>query len=328
MRPRVALLVCLAGISLCRAKKCTLPTSHPNVIEETMLPMSDGTKLHTLALSPDPLDKSKRWPTVIDRSPYGMFNTELIADLFLIFDFAAVSQDLRGCCQSEGNFSLFHDERRDGSETIDWITKQPWSDGQVFIVGGSADAIAGLELVRAALPAVKAGFFIFGTAEARATFFPGGAWRESLTHKWLNGTVPAQYPQLLDAIFAHEGDGPWWDTVETKGAAQFGRVTWPAVHWAGWYDIFLEGHLETFEGFHKLAAPEVRSRQYLVVDPLGHCQDADRYFPRHLVIGRAALPILLGVWTFLGAAGRSVGAVPEAVEAVDQARHDDEFYDV
>jgi hypothetical protein len=33
----------------------------------------------------------------------------------------------------------------------------------------------------------------------------------------------------------------------------------------------------------------------LVVDPLGHCQAASKYFPYHLIAGRAILPALLAI---------------------------------
>lgn len=46
----------------------------PSVFQDFMLPMRDGIKLHTVALSPL-FSSKKQWPTVIDRSPYGQFNT-------------------------------------------------------------------------------------------------------------------------------------------------------------------------------------------------------------------------------------------------------------
>ena len=56
--------------------------------------MRDGVLLHTLVATPA-LSLKKSWPVVIDRSPYGQFGTELLADVFLLLDFAAVSQDVR-----------------------------------------------------------------------------------------------------------------------------------------------------------------------------------------------------------------------------------------
>ena len=59
------------------AKKCALPfrARHPSyggrapeVLTELMLPMRDGVKLHTIAVSPL-FSSKKTWPAVIDRSP-------------------------------------------------------------------------------------------------------------------------------------------------------------------------------------------------------------------------------------------------------------------
>ena len=78
----------------------------PKVLKSVYVPMRDGVKLHTTVISPAFSTKSK-WPVVIDRSPYGVLGTELLADVFLLFDYVAIGQDMRGTCQSEGNFSVF-----------------------------------------------------------------------------------------------------------------------------------------------------------------------------------------------------------------------------
>ena len=321
-------LIALAGLpTMTRGKKCALPVAEERmarlgveakteVLEEglgvfqtTMLPMRDGVKLHTVVVSP-PFSSQKQWPTVIDRSPYGMFNTELLADLFLLFDFVAVSQDMRGTCMSEGNFTVFHSDTNDGVDTVDWITSQPWSDGRVYEIGGSADGIAGLELAKAAPAALKAQFIIWATAEARLTFFPGGTYRQGLIEGWLKGTVPKQATELIAETKTHEAPGAWWDAVEIKGG-QFEKIKWPTVFWAGWYDIFQHGNLYTFDGFQKRSDPSVAGDHYIVVDPLGHCQSGAAYFPKHLIAGRALLPILLGIQLFKD------GKISKAPEGVD-----------
>lgn len=192
-----ALLVLLQH-TLTAANKCKLPLQErharlqkhnhprliaPDIFQEIMLPMRDGIKLHTIAVSPL-FSKKKKWPTVIDRSPYGAFNTELLADLYLLFDFAAVSQDMRGCCQSEGNFTVWHADEKDGLDTVNWILQQPWSDGRVYEIGASADGIAAFQMAKGAPPSLAGQFIIFATAEARRTFFPGGTFRQNLIEKW------------------------------------------------------------------------------------------------------------------------------------------------
>ena len=276
----------------------------PSVFQDFMLPMRDGIKLHTVALSPL-FSSKKQWPTVIDRSPYGQFNTELLADLYLLFDFAAVSQDMRGCCQSEGNFTVWHADENDGVDTINWIVAQPWSNGVVYQIGASADGIAGFEIARAAsssdvtnskaVEALAGQFIIFATAEARRTFFPGGTYRQNLIEKWLHGTVPTQATAIINTVKTKEAPSSWWDAVEIKGD-QFNSIDWPTVMWAGWYDIFLHGHLYSYDGFQKRS--QSKGKHWLVVDPLGHCQAGAKYFPHNLIEGRSLLPVLLGIQMF------------------------------
>ena len=38
---------------------------------------------------------------------------------------------------SPGQWVTFNNEGRDGHETIEWIARQPWSDGRVITEGGS-----------------------------------------------------------------------------------------------------------------------------------------------------------------------------------------------
>ena len=301
------------------AAKCKLPLHQrlkrflphqPSVFQDFMLPMRDGVKLHTIALSPL-LSSKKKWPTVIDRSPYGAFNTELLADLYLLFDFAAVSQDMRGCCQSEGNFTVWHADEQDGLDTVAWILKQPWSDGTVYQIGASADGIAAFEMARGHPASLAGQFIIFATAEARRTFYPGGTYRKNLIEKWLEGTVPKQAAEIIAHVKTEEGPSAWWDAVEIKGD-QFKAIDWPTVHWAGWYDIFLHGHLYSYDGFQERSTSS--GQHWLVVDPCGHCQDASRYFPHNLIAGRSILPVLMGIQLFQH--NLTTSHVPEHVKHV------------
>jgi uncharacterized protein len=289
----------------------------PKVFKAYMVPMSDGVHLHTNVISP-PFSGKTKWPAVIDRSPYGGAKTELLADIFLLFDFIAIGQDMRGTCLSEGNFSVFHTDQKDGNDTINWLVEQEWSDGRVFEIGASADGIASLELAIASPKPLQAQFIIFATGEAEETFFPGGAYRYALIEKWINGTIPDQAPFVLNSIMKHEGPSKsFWGAVELSGGRgvkrKFNRVKWPVVMWAGWYDIFEQGNLETFDGIQHESDPSVRGKHYLVVDPLGHCQSGSSMFPHNLIEGRSILPILLGINLFKGDLPTKV---PEGVKAI------------
>lgn len=64
---------------------------------------------------------------------------------------------------------------------------------------------------------------------------------------------------------------------------------------SGWYDIFLNGNLIAYDAFQKYSSPAVRGKSKIVIDPLGHCQGGARFFPKKLIAGRAALPVLLAL---------------------------------
>lgn len=46
-------------------------------------------------------------------------------------------QDVRGRNSSEGEFYKYTGEANDGYDTVEWIAKQVWSNGQVFTDGPS-----------------------------------------------------------------------------------------------------------------------------------------------------------------------------------------------
>jgi len=47
------------------------------------------------------------------------------------------SQDVRGRCDSDGEWEPFANEGPDGYDTIEWIARQPWCTGKVGMMGGS-----------------------------------------------------------------------------------------------------------------------------------------------------------------------------------------------
>ncbi len=92
--------------------------------------MRDGVELWTTYWDPR-LSSRERLPTVFVRSPYGENGTERVADLYVPFGFAVVTQDMRGTGQSGGDFMYFTQSGNDGHDTMSWIAAQPWSNGVV-----------------------------------------------------------------------------------------------------------------------------------------------------------------------------------------------------
>ncbi len=255
-------------------------------IQTVMVTMRDGVQLSTTILFP--LTPQSTYPAVIDRSPYGHHATELIADAFIFAGFVGIGQDMRGTCESQGNFTMWRKDSEDGYDTMAWIAAQPWSNKRIYQIGASADGVASFVMSKNMSPYLKGQAIVVATGAAYQTLYPGGAYRKNLLESWLEGTVPTQAKSLIEEVKRNERPGPWWNSLNMT--ASTGNVTFPIMSLAGWNDIFIDGNILGFDRYQKKAAPSAVGRSYLVVDPLGHCQAASKFYPKNLIMGRIVLP--------------------------------------
>ena len=106
----------------------------------------------------------------------------------------------------------------------------------------------------------------------------------------MEGTVPSQGDALIQVIKDNEVWSDWWSPITMTN--KYNRVNGSSSFWAGWYDIFLPGTLAAYNGYNNECNEMYRYTSKLVIDPLGHCQDASKYFPQDLIQGRSALGLL------------------------------------
>ncbi len=102
------------------------------------IPMEDGIKLSTLLEFP-PINK-EHYPVVLIRTPYKKEMLVKKYNYLVQNGYVLVVQDVRGRFASGGEFEPFVKESRDGYQTINWIAKQPWCDGNIGMIGTSYDA--------------------------------------------------------------------------------------------------------------------------------------------------------------------------------------------
>jgi putative CocE/NonD family hydrolase len=87
---------------------------------------------------------------------------------------------------------------------------------------------------------------------------------------------------------AHPDRDEFWRPTAIK--EQYDRIDVPALHIAGWNDIFLKGSLENFVGLRSGAASEhARRGQRLIVTPWGH--DTPQEFVGDVLLGPAGNPL-------------------------------------
>jgi putative CocE/NonD family hydrolase len=110
--------------------------------KEIFVPMRDGVNLSTDVLLPN--GATSPLPTVLIRTPYHKDNTHWAFfgawdEMFLQRGYAVVIQNERGRQFSEGYYEDYLEgANTDGYDTVDWIVRQPWSNGKVGTFGCSS----------------------------------------------------------------------------------------------------------------------------------------------------------------------------------------------
>jgi uncharacterized protein len=99
--------------------------------------MRDGIKLNTKVYLPKDYVEGEKIPTILSRTPYDIENKTDHNVEFCDMGYAIVFQDVRGRGKSEGDFIPLVQEKEDGNDTLEWIEKQPWFDGNIGSWGGS-----------------------------------------------------------------------------------------------------------------------------------------------------------------------------------------------
>jgi putative CocE/NonD family hydrolase len=162
--------------------------SHAEIEDMVMVPMRDSVRLYHLILFPKG-EQRQNLPTVLIRIPY-LIDAHHMGDLFgpfvasfLKHGYAVVWEYERGRFFSEGTYTFLVRTAEDGFDTINWITKQPWSNGKVGAIGCSSSAEEQHRLNAAHIPGLAAvvpmgsgaGIGKVGPYNEMGNFYRGGA---------------------------------------------------------------------------------------------------------------------------------------------------------
>lgn len=184
------------------------PSSDPVVKSSIYIPMRDGTRIAVDVYHQQGAGPGARVPTILNLTRYWRAfaaKSDPVGSCRAISPFAAyfasrgyaiVMADVRGTGASFGTRSgeLDANELADGTDVINWITRQPWSDGKVGSTGISYGGTAAEYLPVLRHPAVKAVAPISTLIDAYADlYFPGGVPNTVFRDGWstLNRTLDA-----------------------------------------------------------------------------------------------------------------------------------------
>lgn len=267
------------------------------------VPMRDGARLAADVVLPQ---DAGPLPVLLIRSPYSRGAMRLVHDVVGLArgGWAVVVQDVRGRFDSAGSFTPFACEIEDGYDSVDWCTRQPWSDGRVAMTGWSyvgatqwLAALGGHPALKAINPVIGAG----DIADAMTT--EGGAFLIGLVQPWVLG-LAASDPTLSQSERERAGQlgASWADVVRLPPAhdpvaelvpsyAAWRRGERPAgptitgcydqlgvaaFQIAGWYDVFCESALRHHAA---MTLGEGRPPQRLVVGPWSHSNGFSNVHP-------------------------------------------------
>jgi putative CocE/NonD family hydrolase len=252
------------------------------------VPMRDGVKLCANIFVPK---GSGRFPTILIRTPYNKGSSAGGYQTFVDHGFAVMVQDVRGKHHSEGVFDPLFQEGPDGSDTLDWIARQPWSNGEVGMLGGSYLGIAQWRVAVLNNPHLKAIFpAVSGCDEYRDRFYSsGGAFKLGHRLQWMaenmrapDHRMPAFWEmvqhlplrtadrvatglrvEMFQRVMDHPAHDAFWDAISVLDRIHEVRI--PVFSVGGWYDNYVQSDLEAFS---RLRPKTMAS--WIVVGPWTH----------------------------------------------------------
>lgn len=242
----------------------------PPVVQTHKVAMADGIRLATDVYLPE---GKPPFPTLLLRTPYNKKGNTAVAAIVTRQGYALVVQDMRGRFASEGHHAIIFGndglggKHQDGHETLNWVARQDWSDGQVITYGQSALGIV-QNMAAPGAPASLKGQVV-GVAFSdyyHQAAYQGGVWRQELLEGWLKAT--GMQDVNLPTFRSHPTYDDFWKGLNAEAHAD--QVNAPGVFTGGWYDIFLQGTINSFLEIQKRGGPQARGRCYLVIAPTAH----------------------------------------------------------
>jgi putative CocE/NonD family hydrolase len=169
--------------------------------QKVMMPMRDGIRLSTDIYRPK---GNGKYPIVFSRTPYnfntwvdGKMTTRTLEDAYQAVSrgYVYVVQNERGRFFSEGEWDILGTPITDGYDALEWMSKQPWSNGKVGLIGCSSTAEWQMAVASQNHPALAAmvaqgfgaGVGRVGKFMEQGNWYRGGA-QQMLFTSWLYGT--------------------------------------------------------------------------------------------------------------------------------------------
>lgn len=239
---------------------------HPiRVIENTWIPMSDGTRLAARIWLPENVEQHPV-PAILEYIPYRKNDFTALRDsirhpYFAGHGYACIRVDMRGSGDSDGILydEYLKQEQDDALEVLAWLEKQPWCTGAVGIIGKSWGGFNGLQIAARRPPQLKAVITLCSTDDRYAddVHYMGGCllasdmlWWASIMFAY-NARPPdprfvgerwremwlarlEQTPPAVEAWLTHQRRDAFWQHGSI--CENYADITCPVFAVGGWAD--------------------------------------------------------------------------------------------
>ena len=268
-------VVFIGGGRTLEAKPATIPASYKVRNERAvMIPVRDGKRLSADLFRPD---AEGRFPAIVMYQPYRKDDVgrEGVGEHFYFAErgFVAVRLDARGTGTSEGvatdEYRL--QEQLDGFDAVEWLARQPWSNGNVGMYGASYSGFTAIQVASHRPPHLKAIVPLYATDDRytddchydrggnmRMYYDVGtyGGWMVAMNAlpplpelagaKWADiwkERLENNQPYLLEWV-KHQVDGPYWRNGSLR--PDYGRIQIPVFLIEGWHDGYANAMLRMY----------------------------------------------------------------------------------
>lgn len=259
------------------------------------IPLRDGVELSADILRPA---AEGTYPTLLIPVPYindtgACFNAD--PEALVRAGYSVVLNYVRGRGNSGGAIEPFINEANDGYDVVEWIARQPWSNGDVGMWGWSYCGFTQIAAASAQPPHLKAIMPYLTSGDVYQDWiWTGGAFRSEFVSTWVPGIMtfleafpptktplnPIEHSRRYAYRWANYSGYPaHWrqhlnlDDYWKPRNADYTKINVPAFNVAGWLDIFTRGASTQYQATkrngkeQRLLFLNIRHEQPMVANP-------------------------------------------------------------
>ncbi|KID55076.1 hypothetical protein JF50_25025 [Pseudoalteromonas luteoviolacea] len=272
-------------------------------VQEVTIPLRDTTKLAATVYVPDQAQShTEKYPVIVQFTPYGRAEATQRGGYFSAHGYIFVAVDSRGLGDSQGQFTPFLDEGRDGYDVIEYLAKHPLSNGKVGTLGGSYRGFTQWAIQKyrppslhsmIAIASVYPGYdfpmrnnifsdytiswldFVLSKADSKR-YGSGDGWDNAYVRQKNSGTAfkdldeqKNHLSEVYQTWLAHPNYDIYWQNM-VPNRNDYAAISTPILSITGHYDGDQRGTLKYYKLHQQWGDPSVFAHHYLVMGPWDH----------------------------------------------------------